>query len=315
LLAAVPRALSSRPVRIGFVVAAVVLGALAVADEWQEVRRDLARLSPAVLVVAFAAGGAAIAVGMVMWHLLLADLGSPLPHRAAGRVLFVSQLGKYLPGSVWPVLAQMELGRDHGVPRRRSATAFALLTLFNLVTAMLVATATLPFTAGDEVRQFRWMFLLAIGLVALLHPRLLNPLLNRVLRAAKRPPLERPLTARGVAVIGLVGIGQWLLFGLHAWLLTVELGGVAGASAPLALGGFALAWSVGYLFIFAPAGVGVREVALAAALSPVLDRADAIVVAVVSRVVLTLADFALAGLAAAGMRGRRREFDTTRIGT
>jgi len=306
------RILSSRVVRIGFVVATVGLGALAVVSEWSEIQRDLARLRPAVLVFACLAAAAGMCASMALWRMLLADLGSPLPYRVAGRVLFVSQLGKYLPGSVWPVLAQMELGRDHGVPRRRSATAFALLTLFNLATALLVASATLPFVAADEVRPFRWAFLLAIGLVALLHPRLLNPLLDRLLRLVKRPPLERPLTLRRTLAAGLVGVGQWLLLGLHAWLLTVDLGGDPGASLPLALGGFALAWSVGYLFVFAPAGIGVREVALAAALSPVLDRADAIVVAVVSRMLMTVADLALAGLAVVGMRSRRRELDDSR---
>jgi hypothetical protein len=35
------------------------------------------------------------------------------------RILFLGQLGKYLPGSVWPVLAQMELGKTYRVPRHR----------------------------------------------------------------------------------------------------------------------------------------------------------------------------------------------------
>ena len=34
----------------------------------------------------------------------------------AARLFFVTQLGKYLPGAVWPVLAQMRIGREHGDP-------------------------------------------------------------------------------------------------------------------------------------------------------------------------------------------------------
>jgi uncharacterized membrane protein YbhN (UPF0104 family) len=66
---------------------------------------------------------------------------------------------------------------------------------------------------------------------------------------------------------------------------------------PVAAGGFALAWSVGFLAVFVPAGVGVREAALVAALAPVLDRGDALVVALISRVLMTLGDLAWAGVA------------------
>ena len=54
-----------------------------------------------------------------VWQTLLAGLGSPLPVPAAGRILFIGQLGKYIPGSVWPILAQMELGARAKVPRRQ----------------------------------------------------------------------------------------------------------------------------------------------------------------------------------------------------
>ena len=44
------------------------------------------------------------------WQVLLAGLGSPLRTTTAGRIFFIGQLGKYIPGSVWPILTQMELG-------------------------------------------------------------------------------------------------------------------------------------------------------------------------------------------------------------
>jgi uncharacterized membrane protein YbhN (UPF0104 family) len=293
-------------VRIGFVVAAVGLGVVAVASEWSEVRAAVARLSPALLGLSLVAAMAALLASMVLWRMLLADLGSPLPYRVAGRVLFVSQLGKYLPGSVWPMLAQMELGRDHGVPRRRSATVFVLLMLFTLSSGLLVATGTLPLIVGEEVRSFRWAFLLTPVFVAVLLPRVLNPVLDLLLRLARRPALERPLSLRDSVEAAVLGLVQWLWYGVHAWLLAVALGADPARSFLLALGGFALAWCVGYLVVIAPAGLGVREVALAAALSPVLDRADAIVVALVSRVLMTVADLTLAGVAASAYRGRRR---------
>jgi uncharacterized membrane protein YbhN (UPF0104 family) len=48
--------------------------------------------------------------------------------------------------------------------------------------------------------------------------------------------------------------------------------------------------------VFAPAGLGVREAVLVVALAPVVDAGAALVVAVLSRLVMTVADVAWAGL-------------------
>jgi hypothetical protein len=58
------------------------------------------------------------------WRAVLADYGGRLPLAGGLRVFFLSQLGKYLPGSIWPAVAQMELGREYKVPRRVSAAAW-----------------------------------------------------------------------------------------------------------------------------------------------------------------------------------------------
>ncbi|MET9018984.1 lysylphosphatidylglycerol synthase transmembrane domain-containing protein [Actinopolymorpha sp. NPDC004070] len=299
------RVISNRPVRLGFAVVAVTFGVLAVATRWGEVASALARLQPLLVLAALVPAILALSCAMVMWRLLLAGLGSLLPARVAARVLFVSQLGKHLPGSVWPMLAQMELGRDHGVPRRRTASAFVLTMLFSLATGLLVATGTLPLAAGARTGAYRWAFLLTPLLLALAHPPVLNPLLSNLLRLVRRPALERPLTGRTTALVALTGMAQWLLNGLHAWILAVALGADPVAAVPLAVGGFALAWCVGFLVVVTPAGLGVREAVLVATLAPVLAPADALVLALVSRVLLTASDLILAGASVTSMRGTR----------
>ncbi len=64
-----------------------------------------------------------IFAAMMAWRSLLADLDSTLPMPVAMRIFFLGQLGKYLPGSVWTVVAQADLGRDHSIPPRRTVAA------------------------------------------------------------------------------------------------------------------------------------------------------------------------------------------------
>ena len=139
------RILTGWPVRWGFAVAAVAIGGYAVARQWADVRAALASIGILVVVAAMASVLIAMLAAMQVWRLLLAALGSPLPARTAARIIFVGQLGKYLPGSVWPVLAQMELGSAHRVPRHHSASASVLTTLVSVPSGLLTALVTLPF--------------------------------------------------------------------------------------------------------------------------------------------------------------------------
>jgi glycosyltransferase 2 family protein len=297
------RRLLRRSLRIGFVLLAVALGAYAVAREWTQVRAGLADLGLLATACALVAVLAGLLCTMQLWRGLLAALGSPLPMSAGARIFFVGQLGKYIPGSMWSVLAQMDLARAYRVPRRRSGTVALLTMLISLCAGLLAALVALPLLGGPATAGYRWVFLFAPALLACLHPRVVNPLVDRLLRLARRQPLERPLTGRAVAAALAWALVSWIMYGLHVWLLAVRLGASPAHALPLAIGGFAFAWSVGFLTVFAPAGAGIREVLLIATLAPVLNVGRATVVALVSRVLMTAGDLLLAALAA--WSGRR----------
>jgi glycosyltransferase 2 family protein len=287
------RILTGRPVRWGFAAAAVAFGGYAVAGEWTGVRAALVRIGPLTVVGAMVSVLAAMFAAMQVWRVLLAALGSPLPIRVGARIMFVGQLGKYVPGSVWPVLAQMELGATHRVPRHHSASASLLSMLVSVFSGLLTALVTLPFVAG--LTSYRWAFLAAPFLLACLHPKVLNYVLGRLFRLTRRPPLEQPLTARAIVTSLAWSFLAWILYGLQIWLLATRLGAPRGSAVLLALGGFAFAWSVGFLAVFAPAGAGVREVLLVALFGPVIGVGAATAVALVSRSLTTIGDLLAAG--------------------
>ena len=181
----------------------------------------------------------------------------------------------------------MELGTAYQVPRHRSATASALTMVVTLLTGLLTALATLPFVAGANA--YRWAFAITPVLLACLHPRVLNALVSRLLRLTRRPPLEQPLSGRAMAAALAWSWAAWLFYGLQIWLLATRLGAPPGRTVLLAVGGFAFAWSVGFVVVLAPAGAGVRDVLLIATLSPVLGTGPATAVALMSRALMTAA--------------------------
>jgi glycosyltransferase 2 family protein len=291
---------AGRLLRVGFLLLAVALLLLALRDSGPQALDAARRVGAPSAVLALAAVLAGLLASALVWRAVLADLGTPLGLRAAVHVFFVGQLGKYVPGSVFAVAAQMELGRAHGAPRSRTGTAALVFLGVLLASGLLVAAAVLPLTSPQALRSYVWVLpALPLGAVALAPP-VLTRLVALLLRVSRREPLERPLTGRGVGAAVGWALAMWAAYGLHLWLLvrTQDTGGT-GALPLLATGAYALAWTAGLLVVVAPAGAGVRELALVAALAPVLDRGAALAVAVLSRVIMTVGDlgWGLAGAA------------------
>jgi glycosyltransferase 2 family protein len=292
------------------VLTAAVLAALglALADRWDDVRPLLGQISPAAAAGAFAYCLLGLLASMLAWRALLADLGSPLPVRAATRVLFLGQLAKYLPGSsVWAVVAQTELARDYGVPRKRAAAAGIGLNLITLGVGLLVALLALPQLLSDDApRWLHWSpVLVPVGLVCLAPP-VLTWLCNLLFRVLRRQPLDVRFSWTGVGLAVLALLGTWLAYGLQITLLGWSLGAdPAGLLLP-ATGAFAAAWCAGFLVVVVPTGAGTREAVLTLALAAQLPggSAAALTVALISRLLLTLADVAAALIGVA--LGRRR---------
>ena len=109
-------------IRYGFLAVALGLLAWAVIAEWDEVSAALSSLSWGAIVGAGLAATLALGVNALSWREVMVSVGLEASVPSALRVFLLSQVGKYVPGSVWPVLAQAEFARDHGVTRARAMT-------------------------------------------------------------------------------------------------------------------------------------------------------------------------------------------------
>jgi len=297
-----------RLARVGLVLLALVFVVLALRGQTHEIADGLARLSIGTILLAFLAVVAGLLAAALSWRAVLTGLGSHLPLAVSGRVYLLAQLGKYLPGSLWPVLAQTELGREHNVPRARSAVAAVAVLMVSLVTGTIVGVGCLALSATGAVRTYWYVALVPLLGVVVLSPPVLSRLLQLMLRVTRRPPTDTTVSGRAMLVSAAWGFLQWVFFGLQAWLLARGLGDGKNPLLLLllALGAFALAWVVGFLVVFVPAGAGAREAALVLVLGPTLGRGNALALALVSRVLMIVGDFVVVGLAVLSARAHAR---------
>lgn len=296
-----------RGARAGFVVATLALAWWGFRGRWSEIGDAAAGIGPVRLAAATVCTAAGLALTSLLWRLQLRWVGAEVGVRDGAAVFLVGQLGKYVPGSVWSVAAQAQLGRRHGVPARSSATASALFLLVHTATGLLLGGLLvlgggldLPASSGgpwasDWPAPWPWAAA-AVGALALA-PALVRRLADRLAGSGVRTTFGFPELARSVALMAVV----WGCYGAALLLLVPgEASGSPGFGAAVAA--FALAHAAGVLVVVAPAGVGVREGVLVALLAPVLGVPGAAAVALLSRVAHAVADFAVAGLASAWAR-------------
>lgn len=133
-----PRSWRRRAVEAAIVLGFLVFLGWAIARQWPQVEAVAGQLSAGTLALAGGAALAGIWISFLSWHAILADFGSRVPLTGGMRVFFVGQAGKYVPGKVWPILAQVRLGRDYQVPGRSSAAAALIFMIIVLGTGLLV---------------------------------------------------------------------------------------------------------------------------------------------------------------------------------
>lgn len=280
-------------------VAALALAVYSLVTHRHNLARGVRLLSAADLVLAVVGVVGLLLASMLTWRALVSSLGHRLSVIAASRTFFVSAIGKYLPGALWPYVAQVQIGARYGVAKAALALTGLLQIVVTLVTGFALAALLLPIALPPVHRQAPWLVAAVPLLLLLLHPRLVGlPL--RVLATVLRRPVPSVPTTAGIATAAGWSAVNWFFSGLMVFALDRAMGGGGGRGFLLAVGGWALAWCVGFVVVIAPAGAGVREAVLVFTLAPVLDHDRALVVALLSRLLSTVGDLAAALLSAAG---------------
>ncbi|MEP7192279.1 MAG: lysylphosphatidylglycerol synthase domain-containing protein [Actinomycetota bacterium] len=230
------------------------------------------------------------------WRSVLIGLGVRFGFLEGAHVFFVSQLGKYLPGSVWPIVMQMEAGRRRGANRKTMLAANLVTVLLGVCVGVVLAGLFLPFSSPAALHRFWWALAALPLLLVLAHPRSLPFLLNVALKILRREPMDMQMTNKATMAAAGWSTLSWVGLGTHLAVLAAAVGKPSLGLLTLCIGGMALAVSAGLLFLPAPAGAGMREIALGYVLVAALTSGQVLAVVVASRVILLLADLLLAGV-------------------
>jgi glycosyltransferase 2 family protein len=224
----------------------------------------------------------------LVWWLCLAFGWSTLITERIGlgsvKAWCTTQVTRYLPGGIWaPVTRATTV---HGRLRDK-ATAVAAENV--IVLSVSLGIGALWVTVHDPA----WFPLAVIALLPLL--------------AGKWVERRTKVSHKGVVrTTGLYAVG-YVAYGFTGLLTQLAVSGIRNPTYPLYVAGAAcVAWAVGLVVVFAPGGIGVREVVYVWMLRNLYPRAELQAAAITARLVTVLAELAvLAALSVPLLRARR----------
>jgi hypothetical protein len=252
---------------------------------------------------------AGVACGTMSWQVLVDGLGIPIGIGRGAQVYLVGQLGKYLPGSVWAYVLQIELGRKAGLARARVFAATVFSVVVAVVAALLCGALAVPQLVAENssLSWLPWLYIVLPFALIMLYPPILTAIVRFGFKLLRRPRPDHPVTFMVVLQSLLWGLGSYVAYGIHLWLLSDTHQGITWGPLGLCVGTMALGMLAGIVGFLLPAGVGAREFVIIAALTPLVGLGEATAYAAVSRLMFIVADLFSAGSAAGvGVIARRR---------
>ncbi|MDX6699337.1 MAG: glycosyltransferase 2 family protein [Solirubrobacteraceae bacterium] len=266
------------------VVAVVVALALAISSQWSKLPDINWRLRPGWLAAAFVALIAFQWVHARLWVAMVHALGAPIGVLRGISVWSITLLGRYVPTNVALAAGRMALAEREGVPKRVCAASLAYELAFTLGGASLVGAYFFVTLPSLQDRPARWL-VLAIPAVTLtlLDPAIFHRIADAVLRRLGRATLPTSLTRAQVIAFTALFSASFLVAGFAVYAFAQALHGVATSDAGTAIGAYSVGFAASVLAFVLPGGLGAREGAMTAALSPILPVTVALAVAVAVR--------------------------------
>jgi hypothetical protein len=245
------------------------------------------------------------------WIRLLRSVGQQPAALPAIRAYYLGHLGKYLPGKAWALVVRAGLAQGAGVKVGVAGVTSLYEVLTTMASGALLAAVLFAMGASDTSAPGDWSALrrlfterdpetsaldrkvlvaLALGMLVLVGLPILPPVFNRLvnrLRSMKnllaRQPASEMVDPRQLHIrmnVLLEGLAMtafgWMLLGASLWavlqavldeprvMMIAEWGQLSAI--------LSLAYVAGFIVVFMPSGIGVREFFLRMFLLPELSR-------------------------------------------
>lgn len=268
-------------------------------SNWSQIKEYNWDFNYPLLLASFVLAGLTYSVLAGVWKNILRQSGYVLSYSKMFKIWFISNLGRYIPGKVWQFLGMLYLLEKEKVPKSKSFSVAVLAQALSCMAGILVMIAFLRYDFYQNLlSQSPWFLLVLILFVAgvitlIFYPQALQGVINWGLKLLKKEKISLNYKPRNLLFYLLSYIGCWFLFGF-CFLIFIKSIFPAPFNVYFGVtGAFAGSVTIGFLAFFTPGGIGVREGVLVALLSFYFPAPVATLIALLSRLWITLVEVLL----------------------
>jgi len=224
----------------------------------------------------------------------------------------LSSLGKYIPGGVWHFVGRFGIYKVNGLSSKGSTRAMILENIWLLGSAVAIGVIGVFLNRFDLIARFLNLPNQQ-GLAILFTVLALGLWIGVLMIVHKTMRRHTAENIPSVFVVAGVGLLLWTFIGGSFFVMFHDF---PLSAAPLFIGGYAVSWAVGYIAVFAPGGLGVREAVLAFVFSNIASVEMIAVYAAMNRIIWVIAEvlFGLVGMVQKqGMQANQPEDENTTL--
>lgn len=257
-------------------------------QNWQRIPFGSLRLNAANLAISFIFLFVNFGIFVQGWRALIDRLGYKISFGNALWIISSSQIAKYVPGGIWFAVGRVYLGRSEKIKEEVVAFSVVVETGLTFLAGILLVLLSFSTIGREAIGNLLFIVPAFFLFLIALYPPFLNRLTNTALRIIKRPPIDLNIPYSSILLLSVYFLGLWIAQVMGFYFLINAIYPLPMSKIFDLTAVYILSWMTGFVVIFAPGGLGVREGMMTLLLSSILPGPLAIAISFIARVWITL---------------------------
>lgn len=211
-----------------------------------------------------------------------------------------SQLGKYIPGLIWPAIMLHKICKMCSVNSKAFVWSNILSFIYSIaigLSSLLLLTLLYIFGIIHIIHRafttdYQWVGYIGLLVLFCGHPIILKKIYKKILKKVYKKGKKFINNSKLYIVVLLSGLFSWIFTAIHLLCLIRIVSVAYDIKTQLYTSFFILliSWLVAYIFFMIPAGIGTRDFTMATMLTYFLTSYNANLVSGMSRLIILFCD-------------------------
>jgi uncharacterized membrane protein YbhN (UPF0104 family) len=234
------------------------------------------------------------------WKISLSLIDEEISLWDSCEIISLSELAKYVPGKVWNLLGNVYLAKKKNISQVKAFTSQILLAMVLVLSGLLIFSVFLLFNFklfNSNLHNIYLILIIIPIVIFSLHPKTVNTCIQYVLKKTGKYDTPIKFSFNNLLLLLFCSIILWFFYGLWFYIFTKSIFPLTNVQFPIFMSIYAISWTLGFLAIIVPSGLGIREGVLTYLLGFFMPIPMALAISILSRIWLIICDLLCAFIA------------------